>query len=129
MPHSRKFRPGVFLRRLAFWIVLLFVLCVLLIPIYYMFSSGFKTNAQMLDMEQFFFFEPTLHTFEKVLSAYDILTPLKNSLVVSLTATALACLMGLPAAYAIARHNMHHLSSIILIVRIIPAISFLSPGT
>lgn len=127
MTHARKFRPAVFLRRLVFWIVLLFILCVLLIPIYYMFSSGFKTNAQMLDMEQFFIFEPTLHTFEKVLSAYDILTPLKNSLIVSLSATTLACLLGLPAAYAIARHNMHHLSSVILIVRIIPAISFLVP--
>ena len=72
-------------------------------------------------------FKPTLHTLEKVFKSYDLLTPLKNSLVVSFSATGLACLLGLPCAYAIARHDMHHFSTIILVVRIIPAVSFLVP--
>lgn len=81
----------------------------------------------MMDMSQFLFFKPTLKIYKKVLASYDVLTPLKNSLIVSLSATGLACLLGLPAAYAIARHKMDGLSSIILVVRIIPAISFLVP--
>jgi multiple sugar transport system permease protein len=49
------------------------------------------------------------------------------SIVVTVMATGLACLLGVPAAYAISRHKMHKLSSIILTVRIVPAITFLIP--
>ena len=102
-------------------------LFLLLLPIYYMISSSFKTKVQMMDMKQLFVFTPTLNNYRKVFSAHNILTPLLNSLTVSLGATGLACLLGLPAAYAIARHGMHKMSAIILCVRIVPAVTFLIP--
>lgn len=115
------------LLRAIFWIIVAVTLCLLLIPIYYMISSSFKTKVQMMDVRQFFFFQPTLKNYQKVFTAYDLATPLVNSLVVSLGATGLACLLGLPAAYAIARHHMHKMSAIILCVRIVPAVTFLIP--
>lgn len=127
MNQRKSMRTKRIAGKIIFWCALLFVLLVLLIPIYYMVSSGFKTGAQMMDVRQFLFFKPTLNIYKKVLASYDILTPLKNSLIVSLSATGLACLLGLPTAYAIARHKMNRLSTIILVVRIIPAISFLVP--
>ena len=110
-----------------FWMIIILTLILLLIPIYYMISSSFKTKVQMMDMNQFFLFKPTIKNYVKVFSAYDLLTPLKNSLAVSLGATGLACLLGLPAAYAISRHNMYKMSAIILCVRIVPAVTFLIP--
>ncbi len=127
MAKKKRLRPKKVIGKILFWTALLLILAILLVPIYYMISSGFKTGAQMMDMSQFVFFEPTLKIYKKVLSSYDVLTPLKNSLIVSVSATGLACLLGLPAAYAIARHDMHIMSSVILVVRIIPAISFLVP--
>lgn len=115
------------LLKVLFWLVILVSLCLLLIPIYYMISSSFKTKVQMMDMKQFFVFKPTLKNYVKIFTAYDLLTPLLNSLIVSLGATGLACLLGLPAAYAIARHRMHTMSAIILCVRIVPAVTFLVP--
>ena len=115
------------LLKVLFWLVILVPLCLLLIPIYYMISSSFKTKVQMMDMKQFFVFKPTLKNYVKIFTAYDLLTPLLNSLIVSLGATGLACLLGLPAAYAIARHRMHTMSAIILCVRIVPAVTFLVP--
>ena len=115
------------LLKVLFWLVILVSLCLLLIPIYYMISSSFKTKVQMMDMKQFFVFKPTLKNYIKIFTAYDLLTPLLNSLIVSLGATGLACLLGLPAAYAIARHRMHTMSAIILCVRIVPAVTFLVP--
>lgn len=127
MSEKRRVKVKKYTRKALFWAALLLILAILLIPIYYMISSGFKTGAQMMDMKQFLFFKPTLSIYKKVLESYDILIPLRNSLIVSVTATSLACILGLPAAYAIARHNMYRISSTILIIRIIPAISFLVP--
>lgn len=115
------------LLKVLFWLVILVSLCLLLIPIYYMISSSFKTKVQMMDMKQFFAFKPTMKNYVKIFTAYDLLTPLLNSLIVSLGATGLACLLGLPAAYAIARHRMYTMSAIILCVRIVPAVTFLVP--
>lgn len=115
------------LLKVLFWLVILVSLCLLLIPIYYMISSSFKTKVQMMDMKQFFVFKPTMKNYVKIFTAYDLLTPFLNSLIVSLGATGLACLLGLPAAYAIARHRMYTMSAIILCVRIVPAVTFLVP--
>lgn len=115
------------LLKVLFWLVILVSLCLLLIPIYYMISSSFKTKVQMMDMKQFFVFKPTLKNYVKIFTEYDLFTPLLNSLIVSLGATGLACLLGLPAAYAIARHRMYTMSAIILCVRIVPAVTFLVP--
>ena len=115
------------LLKVLFWLVILVSLCLLLIPIYYMISSSFKTKVQMMDMKQFFVFKPTLKNYVKIFTAYDLRTPRLNSLIVRLGATGLACLLGLPAAYAIARHRMYTMSAIILCVRIVPAVTFLVP--
>lgn len=113
--------------KIVFWIIISITLFLLLVPIYYMISSSLKTKVQMMDIEQFFIFKPTLKNYIKVFNSYDIMEPLMNSLTVSLGATALACLLGLPAAHSIARHKMHVMSAIILCVRIVPAVTFLVP--
>lgn len=126
MKHRRITGRRILLKAL-FWAIVAVTLFLLLLPIYYMIASSFKTKVQMMDMRQLFVFTPTLNNYKKVFSAHDILTPLLNSLAVSLGATGLACLLGLPAAYAIARHGMHRMSAIILCVRIVPAVTFLIP--
>lgn len=110
-----------------FWLIITVALVLLLVPIYYMIASSFKTQAQMMDIKQLFVFEPTFKNYIKVFSTYKLGEPLINSIIVSFGATGIACLLGLPAAYAIARHNMHKLSAVILCVRIVPAVTFLVP--
>lgn len=122
---NRKIKK--FLLKTLFWIIIIGILAVLLVPIYYMISSSFKSTKQMMDITQLFKWEPTLKYYEKVFTVHDVITPLKNSIIISTGATCLACIFGLPAAYAIARHNMHKLSTIILCVRIIPQVTFLVP--
>ena len=65
--------------------------------------------------------------YVSIFSKHKILEPLINSVIISTTATVLACILGLPAAYAIARHSMNRLSAIVLMVRIVPAVTFLVP--
>ena len=109
------------------WIIVIITLLFLLVPIYYMISSSFKTQRQMMNIKQLFIWEPTIKFYKNIFLKHDITTPLINSIIVSLGATGLACILGLPAAYSIARHNMHKLSSVILCVRIVPAVTFLVP--
>ena len=51
----------------------------------------------------------------------------KNSLIVAVAATVIGMVLGLPAAYAIARYKQAGLSLWILVSRIIPYITFLLP--
>lgn len=109
------------------WLFVFFVLILLLVPIYYMISSSFKTQRQMMDFRQFFNFKPSLRNYQKLFGQYDIMKPMSVSIYVTFMTTALACLLGIPAAYAISRHKMYKLAGVILCVRIVPAISFLIP--
>jgi multiple sugar transport system permease protein len=51
----------------------------------------------------------------------------RNSFIVSFFSTIIALLLSLPAAYVVARERQHVVSGIILVIRIIPAITFLVP--
>lgn len=74
-----------------------------------------------------FDFTPTLKNFYNVFVKYNFLAPILNSFIISFVSTVIALIMGLPASYSIAREKMHFFSGIILMIRIIPAISFLVP--
>ena len=113
--------------RTFFYIVISIILCFVLFPLFWMFLASFKTNADILNMDKLFIFTPTLKNFENVFVNYDFLKPILNSLIISLVSTVLSLILGLPAAYSIAREKQHLFSGIILMIRIIPAVSFLVP--
>ena len=63
----------------------------------------------------------------KVFEVYHFAKPLKNSLIISLGATGMALVIGLPAAYSMARYRQSMLQIVVLCIRIIPSIAFLVP--
>lgn len=69
----------------------------------------------------------TLNNYKQVLEENAILHDGLNSLIVAVGSTAIGMVLGVPAAYSIARWRQQRLALIILISRIIPAISFLVP--
>lgn len=108
-----------------FWVVL--ILAIVLFPFLWMILASFKKNADILNVAKMFIFTPTTKNFISVFVDYDFMRPLTNSFIISFVSTVLALLLGVPAAYAIARGRMHLFSGIILMIRIVPAISFLVP--
>jgi multiple sugar transport system permease protein len=74
-----------------------------------------------------FVFVPTLQNYMDVFTKYEFFKPMWNSLFVGFVSTVLALVFGLPTAYSIGRYNQQLFSSLILLIRIIPAISFLVP--
>ncbi|RKN80544.1 carbohydrate ABC transporter permease [Paenibacillus ginsengarvi] len=105
----------------------LLVLFVFAFPFIWMLIASFKTQAQIMSTENFLFFKPTTKNYMSVFKEYDFLKFIWNSLIVAVGSTLLSLLLGLPAAYAIARHHLHKLSLVILVARIIPGITFLIP--
>lgn len=120
-------RPRKIIGRILFILAVLVILIITLFPIVWMLVASFKTNAELLNVKKLFSFSFTIKNYVSVFVERNFMLPFKNSLIISTSAVALSLLMGLPAAYAIAREKMRIFSGIILVIRIIPIITFLVP--
>jgi sorbitol/mannitol transport system permease protein len=69
-------------------------------PVFWMFLTGFKTEAQASTDPPTFFFIPTLDQYEAVLGR-DFVPYLINSFTAAIFSTLLAIVLALPAAYAL----------------------------
>jgi multiple sugar transport system permease protein len=98
-----------------------------LIPFLWMVLASFKTQEQILDTSQLLSFTPSLDNYVNVFTQYAFLDFIWNSFLVALGSTLLGLLLGLPAAYAIAKYKQQGLGLLILVARIVPGISFLIP--
>ena len=115
------------LRTLAFYALVLAIMIPFLFVFYWMILSSFKSQVQNTAYPPVWFFKPTLDNYREVFLKNDILLFAKNSSIIAFGATGLGLLLGLPAAYAIARYKLHGLGLAILIARVQPGISFLIP--
>jgi multiple sugar transport system permease protein len=70
---------------------------------------------------------PTMANFVDVFEKNDFLTYTINSVIVSFSATGLALLFGVPAAYGIAKSKATKAAALILIARVTPGLSYLIP--
>ncbi len=114
-------------RTVGFYLSLAGILTITLFPFLWMVLASFKKMVDLLNVDKMFAFTPTIQNYIDVFSKYDFWQPLQNSMLIAVLSTMLALLFGLPASYVIAREKMSGFSAVILVIRIIPAISFLVP--
>lgn len=93
----------------------------------WMILTGLKTGIQNISYPPEFFFTPTLENFRAVFQQYNFFRYLLNSLIVATLATAISLVLGLPAAYSIAKYRQNKIGIIILIARMTPFVSYLLP--
>ncbi|PMS11483.1 carbohydrate ABC transporter permease [Trinickia caryophylli] len=74
-------------------------------PFYWMVTTSLKHQADALAYPPRWIFEPTLSHYADALFQHDVLGSLVNSLIVASSTTALAIMLGTPAAYALARYE------------------------
>lgn len=113
--------------RITFPILIILIVIPMIFPFLWMFMSAFKTQVDIISWPPKFIFSPTMRNFNKVFNEQNFLLYLKNSVVVGVVSVALSLLLGLPAAYSIARFNQKRFSVLILVARLMPGISFLMP--
>ena len=90
-------------RRLPHLAGLLLVLLFAVFPFYWMVSSSFKSQADLLASPPAWLFRPTLEHYQAVWAERRVPDALAASLLIAVATTVLALLLGLPAAYALAR--------------------------
>lgn len=120
-------KVGLFLRSIMFYIFLVLSWLPFFFIFAWMVMASFKNQVQNTAIPPLFFFTPTLQNFETVFNRNPMWQFLLNSTVIGVGATLLALILGLPAAYAIARYRQKRLATAILVARIMPGISFLVP--
>ena len=112
---------------LFFIILILLIVIPMLFPFVWMLMSSIKTQVDIISWPPKLVFSPTVMNFEKVFGEQNFLLFLQNSSIVAFTSVFSALLIGLPAAYSIARFGQKRLLMLILVARLMPGISFLMP--
>jgi len=125
--YKRKKAAKTVCLKILFWAAILFIVICTLAPVLWMLSASFKSIVDIMNPKKIFMFSPTIKNYVDVFTKHKFINPTINSIIVSVVSTAIACVMGLPTAYSIARFKQTKLSLVILAVRIIPAITFLVP--
>ncbi|MBI2939191.1 MAG: carbohydrate ABC transporter permease [Chloroflexi bacterium] len=110
-----------------FGLLIVAVMVPFLFPLYWMIASSFKVQAIISASPPVWIWQPTLQNYVGILTKVPFFSYAWNSLVIALSATVLSLLLGLPAAFSIARYRQYALASAILIVRILPGIAYIIP--
>ncbi len=115
------------LRTVLFYAAVAAIALVVLFPFLWMLTCSFKTQVDIIAWPPRVLFRPTLRNYVKVFGEQDFPRYFLNSALVATAAVGLSLLIGLPAAYSIARFAQKKLSMVILLARLMPGISFLMP--
>ena len=127
---SRRARPRRtrrLLGNLLYALVMLVVLLFLLAPFLWMVLNAFKSPLQIIKLPPELIFEPTLRNFQNVFGTQNFMRYIMNSVIIGAGCTLFGLLIGLPAAYSIARYRQNRLAIVILMARMVPGITFLVP--
>jgi multiple sugar transport system permease protein len=84
-------------------VILVLIILVCVFPFYWMVATSLKNQQDILSPVPKFFFTPTMENYQRAMTKFDVPLSLENSLIVAVSSTLLALLLGTPAAYAIAR--------------------------
>ena len=105
------------------------VLILFMFPIYWMITTSFKPAADILTRPPKFVFQPTLDNYIYAFEEANFGLYIRNTLLVALSSTAIAIVLGALASYSFARYNVGsgHLMFFILTTRMMPAIAVIIP--
>lgn len=123
----RRQRPGRNVARVARFVGILLVVLAFLAPLVWMLAASFKSNLEIIDPSRTFDFVPTLNNYETVFGAQAFGPFIVNSFIVGTGSTLIALLIGVPAAYGIARYRIKNATAFVLLARVIPGVSLLIP--
>ena len=110
-------------RALAAWILIL----ELMLPFLWMVLGSFKTARDFLSYPPVWVFRPTLDNYAEVFADNAFARYVLNSTIVAAGSTAIGLLLGIPAAYAMARWRRVAVGVVLLAARMAPGIAFLIP--
>ncbi len=128
MRRSRRVRAADVIRTAAFYALVGLAMLPMVFVFYWMVTLSLKTHVEAAGYPPHFFrFGVTFKNYAEVFQKNPFLLYTWNSMVVAAGSTLLGLVVGLPAAFSIARWRQQRLALTILVARIIPGISYLIP--
>ncbi|WP_326550409.1 carbohydrate ABC transporter permease [Micromonospora sp. NBC_01813] len=119
---------GRTLRRIAFWLTLIVALAPAAFVFFWMVTSSFKQQVDIYTIPpQWLNFSPTLDNYRSALEQTPFTRYMMNSLLVATASSLFGLMIGLPAAYSIARYRQSKLSLSLLTARLLPGVAYLVP--
>jgi ABC-type glycerol-3-phosphate transport system permease component len=117
-------------RAVGFALGVILLLVFFLLPFVWLISTSFKTYLDAFAIPPVVFFTPVLVNYARILANADFISAFFNSAVVSLSASAIAVLIGALAAYGLVYGRLRKVADVelfILSLRIAPPILFVIP--
>lgn len=112
---------------IGYYIVIALVMVPFLFVFYYMISTSLKSPLAITAPDFQWLFTPTLDSYREVFVRNDFVEFTLNSMIVAVGSTLIGLVIGLPAAFVIARYRVPKLALVILSARVTPGITFLIP--
>ncbi len=121
----------------VFWgtgrtLLLIFFLLVVILPIYWMLISSFKTHQEIINTQHITYFPEKITTdnYQQLFELYDYRTMLFNSLIVSASTGFCVTLLSIFGGYGLARYKFRGKDTMLLfflVTQMIPAILVIIP--
>jgi len=118
------------IRLALIYVALSTIAFVAIFPYVWMVLTSFKTRVDAFAIPPVWFFKPGVGHYLEVFVRKGFSQNLLNSLIISLSSTALSLIVGVPSAYAFARYKLygdHHMFFFILTTRMAPPITIALP--
>ncbi len=112
---------------IVYFFLLFLLMALFLAPFLWMVYCSFKTPIEISKLPPNWTKGLTLMNYRNVFNQQNFLKFITNSLIVAGASTIFSLIIGLPAAYSIARHNQKKLALVLLSARMVPGIAFLLP--
>jgi len=112
------------------FIILLILTLFMLFPIFWLLTTSLKNLVDALSMPPKWFFSPTFENYKNVLINADFTEGVYHSIIIGVVSLLISFLVGIPAAYSLARFNFKGKKDIafwILSTRMLPPILVLIP--
>ena len=106
------------------------VALVMFFPILWTVLTGFKTEASAIDASALLHFQPTLASYSEVFARAPYFDHALNSVIISVGATLLVLVLGVPCAYSMAFHPTRRTRGVLLWMlstKMLPAVGVLMP--
>jgi len=116
-----------FIKTVGIYLLIALTLAVMLFPFYWMILTSLRSQVDNVSRVPVWFFTPTWENYQNVIARNNFLEFTWNSFVIAALSTGFGLVLGLPAAYSIARFKQEGLALAILIARLTPYITYLVP--
>ena len=114
-------------KTIGIYLLIAITLVIMLFPFYWMVLTSLRSQVDNVSRIPVWFFTPTWENYQNVIARNNFLEFTWNSFVIAALSTGFGLILGLPAAYSIARFKQEGLALAILIARLTPYITYLVP--